>query len=210
MAFVTLRFHYTLFRRQIQHVFEIFGTLCYKSTRSIRHMSHKSVSMKTFYRQNYEKVCQTEYFREMCRFGAHGAFWRSQNARSGGFAAAAAAVRLADCGTCAPREDALSPPIYSDKHYPTVCGVSPNIGGGRENRSRAPTKVKPLTRRAHPRRQRFFGALRGFLNPRFLPYLDKRRKSMLCFFNRAARGFAARRPTNQNGSALKCKAVRFF
>ena len=89
MAFVTLRFHYTIFHRQIQHIFEIFGTLRYKSTRSIRHKSHKPTFTKTFYRQSYEFFCQTEYFPEICGF--------MQCRRTARFGAA----RCADCGACA-------------------------------------------------------------------------------------------------------------
>ena len=103
MAFVTLRFHYTIFCRQIQHIFEIFGTLRYKSTRSIRHKSHKPTFTKTFYCQSYEFFCQTEYFPEICGFMQCRRTARFGCAKTREAAASRrfAAVRCADCGACA-------------------------------------------------------------------------------------------------------------
>ena len=178
MAFVTLRFHYTIFCRQIQHIFEIFGTLRYKSTRSIRHKSHKPTFMKTFYRQSYENFCQTEYFPEICGFMQCRRTARFGTAKTRKAAASRcfAAVRCADCGACA----------VAGLHYPrrfvgealsqrprrfAVFGVLAS-----NQKPRARRRGATLTRRAHYCKQCFFGALRGFLNPRFLPHLDKRRK----------------------------------
>ncbi len=157
MAFVTLRFHYTIFHRQIQHIFEIFGTLRYKSTRSIRHKSHKPTFMKTFYRQSYENFCQTEYFPEICEFMQCRRTARFGCAKTREAAACRrfAAVRCADCGACA----------VAGLHYPR------RFAG--EALSRLPRRFAAfgiLARNQKPRARRRGLPSRGGTLPQAMPF----------------------------------------
>ena len=150
MAFVTLRFHYTIFRRQIQHIFEIFGTLRYKSTRSIRHKSHKPTFMKTFYRQNYENFCQTEYFPEICGFMQCRRTARFGCAKTREAAASRrfAAVRCAAAAR-APWRGCAIPADLREKHYPNDRGVLLCSGYWQETKSRVPADEGLPSRGGH-------------------------------------------------------------
>lgn len=139
MAFVTLRFHYTIFHRQIQHIFEIFGTLRYKSTRSIRHKSHKPTFTKTFYRQSYDFFVRRNISRKsagLCSAGARRVLAAPKRAKRR--QAAASPQSAARTAARAPWRGCTIPADLREKHYPNDRGVLLCSGYWQETKSRVP------------------------------------------------------------------------